>query len=383
MAQITLNGITQGLIGVATNVNTMFTEVYSYFQRILWLFNDQSSNYVLVLTDNGLKVRMNVATANTVTIPPNSSVAFAVGSTMRIRQIGVGVTTIAPGVGVTINSPSGILALSQYTECILMQESANVWSMVPIGASTNYLLTYSTTVTAGATTTLTAASNYNQYFTGTLNQIVVLPVVSTLSLGFCFNIVNLGTGVITIESSGGNQVLQLIQQNSTSPTVVLLTCIAITGTGIASWSYESGVMPSQSTTEYALTLTNNGVKQNYTISQQNVSVGTLASQNWSTGQVTLTGTQGTFAYDTSYVYFCIVSNTWIRLVIAMGATLVQQYINYITTPVTDSSGSPLSTATLNSDYPSALNGQRVWGIYYVYEFQGVNSTWVAISKINI
>ncbi len=90
---------------------------------------------------------------------------------------------------------------------------------------------YTTTATAGGTTTLSNISTYQQYFTGTTTQTVVLPVTSTLSLGFGYLIINKSTGLVTVTSSGGD-VVAILQYNGN----ITLTCISIIGTTYASWS---------------------------------------------------------------------------------------------------------------------------------------------------
>lgn len=97
----------------------------------------------------------------------------------------------------------------------------------------NIKMGYTTTATAGGTTTLTAASNYQQFFTGTLAQTIVLPVTSTLALGLGYHIENNSTGTLTVQSSGLNTI-------STIPPGVTtqFTCILITGTTAASWDYD-------------------------------------------------------------------------------------------------------------------------------------------------
>lgn len=93
---------------------------------------------------------------------------------------------------------------------------------------------YTTTATAAGTTTLTVASTTNQYFTGVTTQTVTLPVVTTLpALGFPFRIVNLSSGTVTVNSSGGNLVATV-----TANQQVDLTCILLTGTAAASWNVE-------------------------------------------------------------------------------------------------------------------------------------------------
>jgi hypothetical protein len=114
----------------------------------------------------------------------------------------------------------------------------------------NSLVAYTTTATAAGTTTLTAASTYYQYFTGTSTQTVVLPVVSTLTLGFQFNIVNNSTQSITVESSGLNTVQTIPASSNAS-----FLCILTTGTTAASWSVitssnSGGVAGSTSQVQY-------------------------------------------------------------------------------------------------------------------------------------
>jgi len=113
-----------------------------------------------------------------------------------------------------------------------LPEKGGVFAMTDDIANSR-LESYTTTITATGTTTLLVSSNYMQYFTGTLGQIIVLPVVSTLVLGFQFKIVNKSTTAITVNSSGSNLVISLLSGRE-----VILTCVAITGTDAASWSVE-------------------------------------------------------------------------------------------------------------------------------------------------
>lgn len=61
-----------------------------------------TASHTLVLANRGGMVRMNVASANTLTVPPNSSVAFPIGTQIVWSQPGAGQTTFVPGGGVTI-----------------------------------------------------------------------------------------------------------------------------------------------------------------------------------------------------------------------------------------------------------------------------------------
>ena len=92
---------------------------------------------------------------------------------------------------------------------------------------------YTTTATAAGTTTLTVASTQQQFFTGSTTQTVVLPVTSTLVLGQTFRIVNMSTGVVTVNSSGGNSVVAIVALAE-----VTVTCILVSGTTAASWDIQ-------------------------------------------------------------------------------------------------------------------------------------------------
>jgi len=102
--------------------------------------------------------------------------------------------------------------------------------MAHLAVDYNATQAYTTTATAAGTTTLTASSTLLQFFTGVTTQTVVLPVVSTLSLGQRYEIHNNSTGAITVNSSGGNLVATVPAGVTT-----VCTCILITGTTAASW----------------------------------------------------------------------------------------------------------------------------------------------------
>lgn len=98
-------------------------------------------------------------------------------------------------------------------------------------SANNFLDGYTSTATAAATTTLTVGSTGQQFFTGTTTQTVLLPVTSTLALGQSFYVVNNSTGIVTVQSSGGNTI-----QAMAAGTTLLVTCISLSGTTAASWS---------------------------------------------------------------------------------------------------------------------------------------------------
>jgi hypothetical protein len=59
------------------------------------------TTYTTVLSDANGCVTMSNAAANTATLPPNSAVAYPVGTVLTFEQLGAGQTTVSPGAGVT------------------------------------------------------------------------------------------------------------------------------------------------------------------------------------------------------------------------------------------------------------------------------------------
>lgn len=86
------------------------------------------TTYTLVLTDAGKVVRCTNASAVTLTVPLNSSVAFATGTIINVYSGGAGGVTIAPTGGVTIrNNSTGV---SQYGEVSLRKDGTDEWVRV-------------------------------------------------------------------------------------------------------------------------------------------------------------------------------------------------------------------------------------------------------------
>jgi hypothetical protein len=84
-----------------------------------------------VLADDGKLVTMSNASANTFTVPPNSSVAFGIGTQINIAQLGAGQTTLVAGAGVTINSAGTKLKLkAQYAVATVVKTGTDEWFAV-------------------------------------------------------------------------------------------------------------------------------------------------------------------------------------------------------------------------------------------------------------
>ena len=89
----------------------------------------QTSNYTLALTDDGLVVLMNVTGSSTLTVPPNSAVAFASGTVITVYNMSASNCVITAGSGVTIrNLSNGVV--SQYGEISMRKRDTNEWVLV-------------------------------------------------------------------------------------------------------------------------------------------------------------------------------------------------------------------------------------------------------------
>jgi hypothetical protein len=90
--------------------------------------NRQTASYTLVLSDADKLVEMNVGSANNLTVPLNSSVAFSTGTQILLAQYGAGQTTVVATSGVTIRSNGGKLKLNaQYSGATLVKIAENEW----------------------------------------------------------------------------------------------------------------------------------------------------------------------------------------------------------------------------------------------------------------
>ena len=111
-------------IGAATgtSLNTTGNVVYHLAT------NAQVASYTLVLLDDGKIVEVSFATANSLTVPLNATVAFPIGTQITVIQTGAGQTTITPVSGtVTINATPGLKLRTQWSSCVLIKRETNTW----------------------------------------------------------------------------------------------------------------------------------------------------------------------------------------------------------------------------------------------------------------
>jgi hypothetical protein len=110
----------------AANINSITDGVNDIAFAV---FNNQvGTTYTLALTDVAQIVTLNNASAITLTVPPNASVAFPIGTQIVLTQFGAGQVTIAPGAGVTLRSFGSALKIAgQWGVATCVKTDTNTW----------------------------------------------------------------------------------------------------------------------------------------------------------------------------------------------------------------------------------------------------------------
>lgn len=93
--------------------------------------NQKTASYTLVLSDVGKVIEVNSASSLSISIPSNSSVPFAAGTTIVVTRRGTGDVTISPVAGVTLRSADGRLKIAkQYAAAACMKIGSDEWLIV-------------------------------------------------------------------------------------------------------------------------------------------------------------------------------------------------------------------------------------------------------------
>jgi len=140
---LTFNPNTNNLV-VAGVVNSLTTE------------NLVGTSYTLALTDRNRLVTMSAgASAATFTVPPNSSVAFPVGTVIWLQHIGTGAVDIVAGAGVTLHNTGNF---AQYEVIAIIKRLINTWA-VQQSPSAFTVLSTGANSNAGGTVTFSSAGS--------------------------------------------------------------------------------------------------------------------------------------------------------------------------------------------------------------------------------
>ena len=130
-SMVDLKGGTTGqVLSKASNTDMDFT--WTEQDDTTLSFNAQTgTTYTLVAADLGKLVTTSNASAVTVTIPPS---VFAAGNIINLQSIGVGLTSLAQGAGVTITSTGATASAptlrARYSACSIICTASNTFTVI-------------------------------------------------------------------------------------------------------------------------------------------------------------------------------------------------------------------------------------------------------------
>jgi hypothetical protein len=89
------------------------------------------TSYTTVLGDDGKLITCDNASSIALTIPPNGTVAYGIGTQLNIMQLGAGVVTITAGAGVTLRSNGTKLKTNgQYSVATCCKIATDTWVVI-------------------------------------------------------------------------------------------------------------------------------------------------------------------------------------------------------------------------------------------------------------
>lgn len=89
------------------------------------------TTYTFVAADAGKLVTSSNGSAQTITIPPNSSVAFDIGTQIMVQNIGSANATLAQGSGVTIQSKDSAKEIDgQFAAATCIKTATDTWTLI-------------------------------------------------------------------------------------------------------------------------------------------------------------------------------------------------------------------------------------------------------------
>jgi hypothetical protein len=93
--------------------------------------SQKTANYTLsALTERDSMIEMNSASATTLTVPTNATVAYPVGTSIDLLRVGAGAVDVAAASGVTINATPGLKLRAQWSSATLVKRATDTWVLI-------------------------------------------------------------------------------------------------------------------------------------------------------------------------------------------------------------------------------------------------------------
>jgi hypothetical protein len=123
----TLNELAAALGDDANFAGTVTTSLAAKVDSYTPITQKTESYTLSTLDHRDDLIEMGSASALTLTIPLNSSIAYPVGTSLDILQTGAGQVTIAGAAGVTVNATPGLKLRTQWSSATLFKRAENTW----------------------------------------------------------------------------------------------------------------------------------------------------------------------------------------------------------------------------------------------------------------
>lgn len=92
--------------------------------------NVRTTNYTLVLGDDGIIIETNSTSAVIISVPLEATVAFPIGTKITIIRANSGAASVAGVSGVTVNATPGLNLRAQWSAATLLKRAANSWLLM-------------------------------------------------------------------------------------------------------------------------------------------------------------------------------------------------------------------------------------------------------------
>ena len=130
----TVTGAAQSAItsvGTLTSVDVTGAVTAGSLVAPLAINAQSGTTYTFVLADAGKLVTSDNGSAQTITVPPNSGVAFAIGTQIIVQNIGSANATLATAGTPTLNSKDANLEIDgQFAAATLIKTATDAWSII-------------------------------------------------------------------------------------------------------------------------------------------------------------------------------------------------------------------------------------------------------------